>query len=79
MSETLTSKTLTNQLIVAFIGKVSTRKIERENFDESLTVRQNSSDFSTVKVLRYTVLYVYIFTLQRDRLATINAITVIDL
>ena len=42
-------------MIVAFIGKVLTGKIERENFDESLAVRRNSSDFSTVKVLRYTV------------------------
>ena len=45
-----------DELIVAFIGKVLTGKIERENFDESLAVRQNSSDFSTVKVLRYMVL-----------------------
>ena len=28
----------------------------RENFDDSTCIRQNSSDFSTVKVLRYTVL-----------------------
>ena len=42
-------------MIVAFIGKVLTEKIERENFDESLAVRQNSSDFFTIKVLRYTV------------------------
>ena len=27
----------------------------RENFDDSTCVRQNSSDFSTVNVLRYTV------------------------
>ena len=27
----------------------------RENFDDSTCIRQNSSDFSTVKVLRYTV------------------------
>ena len=27
----------------------------RENFDDSTSIRQNSSDFSTVKVLRYTV------------------------
>ena len=27
----------------------------RENFDNSTCIRQNSSDFSTVKVLRYTV------------------------
>ena len=45
-----------DELIVAFIGKVLTGKIERENFDESLAVCQNSSDFSTVKVLRYTVI-----------------------
>ena len=42
-------------MIVAFIGKVLTVKIESENFDESLAVRQNSSEFSTVKVLHYTV------------------------
>ena len=28
----------------------------RENFDDSTFIRQISSDFSTVKVLRYTVL-----------------------
>ena len=28
----------------------------RENFDDSISIRQNSSDFSPVKVLRYTVL-----------------------
>ena len=28
----------------------------RENFDDSTCIRQNSSDFSTVKVLPYTVL-----------------------
>ena len=27
----------------------------RENFDDSTCIRQNSLDFSTVKVLRYTV------------------------
>ena len=27
----------------------------RENFDDSTCIRQNSSNFSTVKVLRYTV------------------------
>ena len=48
-----------DELIVAFIGKVLTGKIERENFDESLAVRQNSSDFSTVKVSRYTVFLIY--------------------
>ena len=42
-------------MIVAFIGKVLTGKDQRENFDESLAVCQNSSDFSTIKVLRYTV------------------------
>ena len=45
-----------DELIVVFIGKVLTGKIERENFDESLAVRQNSSDFSTVEVLRYTLI-----------------------
>ena len=44
-----------DELIVAFIGKVLTGKTEKENFDESLAVGQNLSDFSTVKVLRYTV------------------------
>ena len=29
----------------------------RENFDDSTCIRQNSSDFSTVKILRYTVLH----------------------
>ena len=54
MSETLMSKNF-DKLIEAFIGKVLTGKIERENFDESLTVHQNSSDFSTIKVLCSTV------------------------
>ena len=43
-------------MIVAFIGKVLTGKIERENFDKLLAVRQDSSDFSIVKILRYTVI-----------------------
>ena len=29
----------------------------RENFDDSTCIRQISSDFSTVKVLRYTVMH----------------------
>ena len=44
-----------DELIVAFIGKLLTGKIGRENFDELLAVRQDSLDFSTVKVLHYTV------------------------
>ena len=31
-----------------------------ENFDDSTCIRQNSSDFSTVKVLRYTVVITFI-------------------
>ena len=46
-----------DELIVAFIGKVLTGKDWKENFDESLAVCQNSSDFSTVKVLHYTVVF----------------------
>ena len=44
-------------MIVAFIGKVLTGKIERENFDELLAICQNSSDFSTIKVLLSTYTY----------------------
>ena len=41
--------------MVAFIGNTLRGKVSGENFDESIASRQNSSDFSPVKVLRYTV------------------------
>ena len=41
--------------MVAFIGNTLSGKVSVENFDESITNRQNSSDFSSVKILRYTV------------------------
>ena len=33
----------------------------RENFDDSTCIHQNSSDFSTIKVLRYTVAILDLF------------------
>ena len=41
--------------MVAFIGNTLSGKVSGENFDESITSRQNSSDFPPVKVLHYTV------------------------
>ena len=41
--------------MVAFIGNALREKVSGENFDESIVSRQNSSDFSPVKLLRYTV------------------------
>ena len=42
--------------MVAIIGNTLRGKVSEENFDEWIVSRQNSSDFSPVKVLRYTVL-----------------------
>ena len=44
--------------MVAFIGNTLKGKISGENFDESIATRQNSSDFSAIKVLCNTV-YIY--------------------
>ena len=44
-----------DELMVAFIGNTLRGKVSVENFDESIANRQNSSDFSSVKILRYTV------------------------
>ena len=41
---------------IAFIGNTLRGKVSGENFDESIASPQNSSDFSPVNVLRYTVL-----------------------
>ena len=41
--------------MVASIGNTLRGKVSGENFDESIASRQNSSDFSPVKILRYTV------------------------
>ena len=41
--------------LVAFIGNTLRGKVSRENFDESIASRQNSSDTSTIKVLYNTV------------------------
>ena len=41
--------------MVAFIENTLRGKVSGENFDESIASRQNSSDFSPVKILRYTV------------------------
>ena len=41
--------------MVAFIGNTLRRKVSGENFDESIASRQNLSDFSPIKILRYTV------------------------
>ena len=45
-----------DELIVAFIGKVLTGKIERENFDESFTFRQIRQTFPPSKfcTIQYT-------------------------
>ena len=43
-----------NELIVALIGKVlKGKRLKGKNFDKSLAVHQNSSDFSIIKVLYY--------------------------
>ena len=45
-----------NELIVAFIGKVLTAKrLEGKTLTNRSPFIKNSSDFSTVKILRYTV------------------------
>ena len=51
----------------------------RENFDNSTCIRQILSDFSTVKVLRYTVgdcfrhnMYMYILYLRFEDAITVN-------
>ena len=41
--------------MVASIGNTLRGKVGGENFDESVASRQNSSDFSPIKILRYTV------------------------
>ena len=41
--------------MVAFIENTLRGEVSGENFDESITSRQNLSDFSPVKALRYTV------------------------
>ena len=45
--------------MVAFIGNTLRGKVSEENFDESIASRQNSSDFSPIKILRYTVYNTY--------------------
>ena len=44
-----------DELMVVSIGNTLRGKVSGENFDESITCHQNLSDFSPVKVLRYTV------------------------
>ena len=46
-----------DELTVHFIGNTLRRKVDGENFDKSIASRQNSPDFSPVKVLRYTGWY----------------------
>ena len=41
--------------MVAFIGNTLRGKVSGESFDESIATRQNSSDFSPVKVLHYMI------------------------
>ena len=41
--------------MVAFIGNTLRGKVSGENFNKSIVSRQNSSDFSPIKVLRYMV------------------------
>jgi len=45
--------------MVAFIGNTLRGKVSGENFDESIASCQNLSDFSSVKVLRYTVYHFF--------------------
>ena len=47
--------------MVAFIGNTLRGKFSGENFDESIASRQNLSDFSPVKVLRYTAYMAYVY------------------
>ena len=49
-------------MMVAFIGNTLRGKVSGENFDESVTTHQNLSDFSPVKVLRYTVTFKNLLT-----------------
>ena len=44
--------------MVAFIGNTLRGKVSGENFDESIASCQNSSDFSPIKILRYTVTHI---------------------
>ena len=57
----------------------------RENFDDSTCIRQNSSDFSTIKVLRYTVSPAHVvantallFLLPADSLLTVSMATALE-
>ena len=44
--------------MVAFIGNTSRGNVNEENFDKWIASRQNLSDFSPVKVLRYILTWV---------------------
>ena len=44
-----------DELMVAFIGNTLGGKVGWENFDKLTSSHQNSSDFSPLKVLRYTL------------------------
>ena len=57
--------------MVAFIGNTLRGKVSGENFDESIASRQNSSDFSPVKILRYTVSAVTVSSHQRSTVHSI--------
>ena len=68
-------------LMVAFIGNTLRVKVSVENFDKLITHCQNSSDFSIIKVLCYTVTFHFqffgdllfsLFTLELSHNVTIH-------
>ena len=61
--------------MVAFIGNTLRRKVSVENFDELIANRQNSSDFSSVKILRYTVLVENFLWLYKTSLSSSGCCT----
>ena len=65
-----------DKLIVAFIGKVLTGKIERENFDKSLAVCQNLSDFSIPPSKFGTIRYLQLAFFNRLHPIFINYIII---
>ena len=64
-----------DELMVALIGNTLRRKVSVENFDELITNRQNSSDFSSVKILRYTVLVEKFLWLYKTSLSSSGCYT----
>ena len=65
--------------MVAFIGNILRGKVSVENFDESIANRQNSSDFSSVKILRYTVyMLVEIAIIEDNKHCTTHSLLAIN-